>query len=194
MRQIIFIEGYNCSGKTTLAKGLCEKFGFKIHKNLDPEIIGKNFWTKERISNYWLGEILTTAKYGDKIVVDRSIVSWMYYNGIHSEFLYEFYKNLEDAQYIFICLNPSVKFVSDNYRFREHKINYRDQTLSELNSFASLYNVLQSDNIIEYKGNFPEGERFDIYNGNYKSKLCDDVYNDVLAKWNGYDSLLIREY
>src|SRR4030042_982485 len=98
-RRVIAIEGPNCVGKSFLAKELAKRFSFRVYRRFVPPV--------DRMMI--LGEMLAIHDFADKIVIDRTFLSWSKYNYFDEEMFYWWLKSFSSTDSVLICLDASVE-------------------------------------------------------------------------------------
>ena len=116
-RMIIIVEGYDCSGKSTLCEYISNKLDFPIYKTFSEKKIDRNYdakietkiGLKRKIdADLYIADFLTQMNKEIDFISDRSVLSYLFYNKEDLE-LYNWWnnklKNINGKKVLFFC-NP----------------------------------------------------------------------------------------
>ena len=140
---MVFIEGPEGSGKTPLADRISRDFGY-----------AKFDWCRVPIevsgSDVWLGGFFAVACLdgsGAKLVVERSLLSWSFYNSNFSflERWVELVKSWDSVA--IVCLHTSDANLRKNLG-KKNDLEGWESSFVKMDDYSELYNMLPSDIVI----------------------------------------------
>ncbi len=175
---MIFLEGKNCVGKTTLARLLCERYNFKYIKEDKPNKPGFQYYVEKLVM------------YDDDIVVDRFHLGEMVYPILFNDdrILLKRYQQhaiermINNLNAILIYVDATEKFIKNVFEIRGEKDITFEQSRIEDFLFKKALKTSILKNIIYYS---PE---FSLYEKDNFFLTIDDkikLYNDNLRRFKG---------
>jgi thymidylate kinase len=117
---IIIVEGYDCSGKSTLCNYISNEFDIPIYKTFSEKKIDRNYdakietkiGLKRKIdADLYIADFLTQMNKEIDFISDRSVLSYLFYNKEDKE-LYNWWdnklKNINGKKVLLFC-NPDYR-------------------------------------------------------------------------------------
>ena len=160
-RKLIVIDGPNCVGKTTLARelSLLTSFNIQVH----------SFGIMEKSPDVLLGEILAVSRYGDKLIQDRSIISWMLYNGVDYEVFDSWCENIQGGKVAVVCMMATLDLMEE-FSSRKEEVFNKDEAKREIAYFTQMFRDI------------PLAQKIDCYSNDDKPSHW-RVYDRLVRMW-----------
>ena len=152
---IIFVEGYDCSGKTTLCNKLSKELNMPIYKTFNERKLDRNYnmtiekkiGLKRRIdADLYISDFLLQIDKEISFISDRSLFSYMFYNK-EDKNMYNWWanklKNINGKKVLIFCLpnydNYKLFLTKRNKKTTEKEIKYYINKNEEFLSMIKKY-------------------------------------------------------